>query len=260
MIAGKKSLGQHFLKDENIAGKIIEEFTNENPCEVVLEVGPGTGVLTKYFLQQSSIKFFAVETDARMVTFLRGKYPSLMHSLIYHDFLTFDLKSLNVKSLSIVGNFPYNISTQILFRVFENKEMIPFVVGMFQKEVAKRIASVHGNKEYGILSVLLQAHYEVEYLFEVPPACFVPPPKVKSAVIRLKRKKILTEIADENFFLRLVKAGFNQRRKTLRNSLNKIVNDEKLLKAEIYNKRAEQLSVMDWIELSNHLHNISRLI
>jgi len=255
MIAGKKSLGQHFLKDENIAKKIIAAFTSENPCEVILEIGPGTGVLTKYFLQQPSIKFFAVETDARMVAFLRGKYPSLMHSLIYHDFLTFDLKSLNVQTLSIVGNFPYNISSQILFRVFENKEMVPFVVGMFQKEVAKRIASNHGNKEYGILSVLLQAHYEVEYLFEVPSTCFAPPPKVKSAVIRLKRKKILPEIEKETFFLQLVKAGFNQRRKTLRNSLNKMVNDEKLLKADIFHKRAEQLSVTDWIELSNHLHN-----
>jgi 16S rRNA (adenine1518-N6/adenine1519-N6)-dimethyltransferase len=255
MIAGKKSLGQHFLKDENIAKKIIEAFASENPCEAVLEIGPGTGVLTKYFLQQSSIKFFAVETDARMVAFLRGKYPSLMHSLIYHDFLTFDLKSLNVQTLSIAGNFPYNISSQILFRVLENKEMIPFVVGMFQKEVAKRITANHGNKEYGILSVLLQAHYEAEYLFEVPSSCFVPPPKVKSAVIRLKRKKIIAEIASESFFLQLVKTGFNQRRKTLRNSLSKIVNDEKLLKADIFNKRAEQLSVMDWIELSNHLHS-----
>ena len=255
MIEGKKSLGQHFLKDENIAKKIVEAFMSENPCEIVLEIGPGTGVLTKYFLQQPSIKFFAVETDSRMVAFLRGEYSSLMHSLIYHDFLTFDLKSLNVEDLSIVGNFPYNISSQILFRVFENKEMIPFVVGMFQQEVARRIASNHGNKEYGILSVLLQAYYDVEYLFEVPAACFVPPPKVKSAVIRLKRKKIQPEIENEAFFLQLVKAGFNQRRKTLRNSLSKMVNDEELLKADIFNKRAEQLSVLEWIELSNHLHH-----
>lgn len=255
IIEAKKSLGQHFLKDENIAEKIIEAFMSENPCETVLEIGPGTGVLTKYFLQQSSIKFFAVETDARMVAFLRREYPSLMHSLIYHDFLTFDLKSLNVQTLSIAGNFPYNISSQILFKVFENKEMVPFVTGMFQKEVAKRIASDHGNKEYGILSVLLQAHYEVEYLFEVPSTCFDPPPRVKSAVLRLKRKKILPEIENEAFFLQLVKAGFNQRRKTLRNSLSRIVNDEKLLRDDIFNKRAEQLSVKDWVELSNHLHN-----
>ncbi|HYV90264.1 MAG TPA: 16S rRNA (adenine(1518)-N(6)/adenine(1519)-N(6))-dimethyltransferase RsmA [Chitinophagales bacterium] len=252
-IEAKKSLGQHFLKDENIARKIADDFLTENNCEVVLEIGPGTGVLTKYFLQEPSIKFFAIETDARMVVLLRTQFPAIMHSLIYHDFLTFDLKSLNVPEFSIVGNFPYNISSQILFRVFENKEMIPFVMGMFQKEVAQRIAAKHGNKAYGILSVLMQAFYNVEFLFEVGAQSFVPPPKVKSAVISLKRKKISPHIEDENFLTALVKAGFNQRRKTLRNSLIKMVSDKNFLKEEIFAKRAEQLSVEEWIELANRL-------
>ena len=252
-IEAKKSLGQHFLKDENIARKIAGDFLAENEREVVLEIGPGKAVLTKYFLQERSVKFFAIETDPRMVVLLRTQFPSIMHSLIYHDFLTFDLKSLNVPEFSIVGNFPYNISSQILFRVFENKEMIPFVMGMFQKEVAQRIAAKHGNKAYGILSVLIQSFYRVEFLFEVGAQNFVPPPKVKSAVISLKRKKIFPHVEDENFFTALVKAGFNQRRKTLRNSLNKIITGKNFLKEEIFGKRAEQLSVEEWIELANRI-------
>jgi 16S rRNA (adenine1518-N6/adenine1519-N6)-dimethyltransferase len=158
-----------------------------------------------------------------------------------------------VAELSIVGNFPYNISSQILFRVIESKQMIPFVMGMFQKEVAQRIAAQHGNKTYGILSVLIQAFYNVEFLFEVGAQNFVPPPKVKSAVISLKRKEIPPQIADEHFFFALVKAGFNQRRKTMRNSLSKMISDQKFLKEEIFGKRAEQLAVEDWIELANRL-------
>lgn len=253
MVQAKKSLGQHFLKDENVARKIVNDFLDHAPAGVVVEVGPGTGVLTKYLLQRPEIRFFAVEADVRMVTLLRQKFPMLMQALYYHDFLTFDFGVLNTPSFSIIGNFPYNISSQILFRVYENQQMIPCVVGMFQKEVAQRIAAKEGSKTYGILSVLMQAFYEVHYLFEVQPPCFDPPPKVKSAVIRLQRKPEYPPLENRLFFTELVKAGFNQRRKMLGNSLGGLAPDDRLFK-DVSNKRAEQLSVHEWMELSNRLY------
>jgi 16S rRNA (adenine1518-N6/adenine1519-N6)-dimethyltransferase len=253
MIQAKKSLGQHFLHDQNIARKIAETFLAENTSDVILEVGPGTGALTKYLLKGKSLTYFAIETDERMIEHLHQQFPQLKSNLIHDDFLEFDFSVINANSISIIGNFPYNISSQILFRIFENKEKIPFAVGMFQKEVAQRIASKHGNKEYGILSVLLQAFYEVKYLFEVNEQSFSPPPKVKSAVIQLHRKENPPVLKKESFFRALVKAGFNQRRKTLRNSLSGVVDRRKIGDDEIFSKRAEQLSVEQWINLANQL-------
>ena len=253
MIPAKKSLGQHFLHDENIARKIAETFLTLNTADTILEIGPGTGSLTKYLLKEKSLNYFAVETDERMIEHLHHEFPQLKSNLIHEDFLEFDFMSINVNSVSIIGNFPYNISSQILFRVFENKEKIPFAMGMFQKEVAQRIASKHGNKEYGILSVLLQAYYEVNYLFEVHEQSFSPPPKVKSAVIQLQRKKDPPYLKNESFFRALVKAGFNQRRKTLRNSLSGVIDRRRIGEEKIFSMRAEQLSVNEWIDLANQL-------
>jgi len=253
MIPAKKSLGQHFLRDENIARKIVNAFLAASNCETILEVGPGTGALTKFLLEQPSFKYFAVETDERMVTHLMAEFPILKEKLFHDDFLEFDFSKLKTNSISIIGNFPYNISSQILFRVFEHKEMIPMVTGMFQKEVALRIAAKHGNKDYGILSVLLQAFYDVKYLFEVNEKSFSPPPKVKSAVIQLMRKKNPAHLKSELFFRELIKAAFNQRRKMLRNSLNKFLTEDSVSQEKIFNKRAEQLSVDEWIDLANDL-------
>ncbi|MEO5675888.1 MAG: 16S rRNA (adenine(1518)-N(6)/adenine(1519)-N(6))-dimethyltransferase RsmA [Chitinophagales bacterium] len=253
-VHAKKSLGQHFLKDPEIAKRIADEFMAQNTTPVFLEIGPGTGMLTKYFINQQKAKFYAIEADNRMIAVLREEFPAHQHSFIYHDFLDFDLNSLNATEIAIVGNFPYNISSQILFRTLKHKNMIPFLMGMFQKEVAQRIAAGHGNKQYGILSILIQVYYEVKLIFDVGPESFYPAPKVQSAVIILKRKKIFPVIADEQLFIQLVKAGFNQRRKTLRNSLGKILNSG-ILKDPVFSKRAEQLSVEDWIALANEPGN-----
>ncbi|MCY7411315.1 MAG: 16S rRNA (adenine(1518)-N(6)/adenine(1519)-N(6))-dimethyltransferase RsmA, partial [Chitinophagales bacterium] len=219
MLRAKKSLGQHFLKDENIAKKIVEEFLKKANAAAILEIGPGMGMLTKYLLKQEGKTFYAVDTDSRMINFVKEKFSFPEGNIFHDDFLKFDLAALKEESIAVIGNFPYNISTQILFKILENKNRIPMMVGMFQKEVAQRIASGEGNKNYGILSVLLQAFYKVEYLFEVGEKCFAPPPKVKSAVIRIVRLESPEKVEDEKFFFALVKSGFNQRRKTLRNSL-----------------------------------------
>lgn len=259
MIQAKKSLGQHFLTDENVAQNILSAFLKGNPCNYFLEIGPGMGVLTKYLIKLKGKLLFVVETDSRMIEYLNNNLPMQFGSTFHDDFLKFDFNKLPQESLAVIGNFPYNISSQILFRVLENKKMIPLMVGMFQKEVAVRIASSEGNKNYGILSVLIQAFYKVELLFEVNPGCFTPPPKVQSSVIRLTRLESPEKIADEKFFFTLVKAGFNQRRKMLRNSLSGIINEDKLLSNEIYNKRAEALSVSEWIKLSNNLFQAKQL-
>ncbi|MFI5134294.1 MAG: 16S rRNA (adenine(1518)-N(6)/adenine(1519)-N(6))-dimethyltransferase RsmA [Chitinophagales bacterium] len=253
MIRAKKSLGQHFLRDENIARKIVEAFLAANNCETILEVGPGTGALTKFLLRENASNYFAVEADERMIAYLVAEFPEVKPHLFHEDFLQFDFGKLKTNSLCVIGNFPYNISSQILFRVFENKEMVPMVTGMFQKEVAQRIASKHGNKDYGILSVLLQAFYHVKYLFEVNANSFSPPPNVKSAVIQLIRKKNPPHLKSELFFRELVKAAFNQRRKMMRNSLSKFLTESSMPEENIWNKRAEQLSVEEWIELANDL-------
>lgn len=245
----KKSLGQHFLKDEQMCRKIVQALPVV-PGQQVLEVGPGAGAITKYLLELPDIHFRAVELDTEKVQYLEQTYPAIRGKIIHQSFL--DMPVPFEGPFSVIGNFPYNISTQIMFRVLEWKEQVPQVVGMFQKEVAQRIAAGHGNKDYGILSVLIQAWYKVEYLFEVHEQCFMPPPKVKSAVIRLTRLEQPFDIASERKFFTLVKTAFNQRRKQLRNPLKGLF-DKTHLQDSIFSKRAEQLSVADFAALSHKM-------
>lgn len=245
----KKSLGQHFLKDENIARKIVDAISGL-PQKKVLEIGPGTGVLTNLLVKKDDIDFYAIEIDPEAYEFLSATYPSMSDRLIFKNFLKINLQDLFSDPITIIGNFPYNISSQIFFKVLENKDLVKDVVCMIQKEVADRITSSHGNKTYGILSVLLQAYYDIDYLFTVGPKVFNPPPKVNSAVIHIKRNHREELDCNEELFFRVVKLGFNQRRKTLRNSLKSILlnlptNDD------IFSKRPEQLSVEDFIYLTN---------
>ena len=242
----KKSLGQHFLNDENICRKIVAAI-QQHPHQKLLEVGPGGGALTKHLLTIPSIDFKAVELDSEKVEYLLATYNELKGKLIHQNFL--DMEEPFEGKFSVTGNFPYNISSQILFKVLEWKEDVEQVVGMFQKEVAQRVAAGAGNKIYGVISVLVQAFFKVEYLFEVSEKCFTPPPKVKSAVIRLLPLEKKIEMKNEVSFSRLVKAAFNQRRKTLRNAVKSLF-DEEFLKDEIFNKSAEQLSVKQFGELS----------
>lgn len=245
----KKSLGQHFLKDENIARKIVDAIS-DLPQKKVLEIGPGTGVLTSLLVKNDDIDFYAIEVDQEAYDFLSATYPSMSDRLLFKNFLKIDLQDLFSDPLTIIGNFPYNISSQIFFKVLENKHLVKDVVCMIQKEVADRIKASHGNKTYGILSVLLQAYYDIDYLFTVGPKVFNPPPKVNSAVIHLKRNQREKLDCNEDLFFRVVKLGFNQRRKTLRNSLKSILlnlpTDD-----DIFSKRPEQLSVEDFIYLTN---------
>lgn len=245
----KKYLGQHFLKDESIAQKIADSLT-EKGYHNVLEIGPGMGVLTKYLLKKD-FSTYVIEIDKESVEYLKTHYLNLSKNIISEDFLKMDLAGyFENAQVAIIGNFPYNISTQIVFKALENKEKIPEFCGMFQKEVAQRIAEKEGSKSYGILSVLTQAYYDVDYLFTVPPTVFNPPPKVDSGVIRLIRKENYTLPVDEKLFVKVVKTAFNQRRKTLRNSLKSFNLSENLKKNHIFAKRPEQLSVQDFIELT----------
>lgn len=235
----KKSLGQHFLKDEQICLRIVEVLHRE-PLDNLVEVGPGGGALTKYLLQIPNIHFKAIEVDDEKVQYLRKIFPAIEGKLIHQDFLKMSLPF--DESFSVVGNFPYNISSQILFKILEWKTYVPRVIGMFQREVAQRVVATHGNKSYGILSVLVQAFYDVEYLFDVSPNCFNPPPKVMSGVIALKRKTTVPDMRSEKHFFNLVKIAFNQRRKMLRNTLKPLLSEQEL-QDPIFTKRAEQLSV-----------------
>jgi 16S rRNA (adenine1518-N6/adenine1519-N6)-dimethyltransferase len=248
-VKAKKHLGQHFLKDENIAKKIADTLSLEG-YNAVLEIGPGMGVLTKYLLNKD-ITTYVIEIDSESVTYLQANYLNLAPRIIEKDFLKYDLKEVfNDSQFAIIGNFPYNISTQIVFKVLEIREQIPEFSGMFQKEVAQRICEKEGSKAYGILSVLVQAFYKAEYLFTVPPSVFNPPPKVDSGVLRLTRKEKAHLPCDENLFFKVVKTSFQQRRKTLRNSL-KIFNLSDNLKSNvIFDKRPEQLGVNSFIELT----------
>ncbi len=242
----KKSLGQHFLKDDNISRNIVSALT-KHPFKNLLEIGPGGGALTKFLLQLNNINFKAIEFDAEKVEYLLHTYPSLKGRLIHEDFLKASMPFED--DFAVVGNFPYNISSQILFKILEWKEHVPLVAGMFQKEVAQRIASKPNTKVYGILSVLIQAFYNVEYLFDVPPAAFNPPPKVMSGVIELTLKKEpLNASSIEKFFL-LVKTAFNQRRKKMRNAVRNLFNED-ILQAGIFDKRAEQLSIEEFAALT----------
>lgn len=240
----KKSLGQHFLTNEDIAARIVESISTSP--KNVLEIGPGMGVLTKYLLQKKYEQFTVVELDGESVEFLKSHYPDLSGNIIAQDFLKLDLNSLFKDQLVIIGNFPYNISSQILFKILDSKDLVNETVGMFQKEVAERVASQPGNKQYGILSVLLQAFYDIEYLFTVDENQFLPPPKVKSAVIRLVRNPQKRLSCSESLFKQVVKAGFNQRRKTLRNSLSQFEFQPDFRQNEIFAKRPEQLTVQDF--------------
>jgi 16S rRNA (adenine1518-N6/adenine1519-N6)-dimethyltransferase len=249
MVRPKKHLGQHFLHDENIARKI----TGCLPGNVhrLVEVGPGTGVLTKYFLDDPRLDARFYEIDDESVEYLLKTFPSITGKLFHEDFLRADL-SVIPAPFTVIGNFPYNISSQILFKVLDYRDRVPCLIGMFQKEVAERISSPPGSKRYGILSVLLKAYYDIEYLFTVSESCFYPQPKVKSAVIRLTRNESDKPDCDEEMFFALVKAAFNQRRKTLRNALGAFSFKSLLKSDEIFGKRAEQLSVDDFIFLAKN--------
>jgi 16S rRNA (adenine1518-N6/adenine1519-N6)-dimethyltransferase len=242
----KKSLGQHFLKDENVCKRIVEELQKDT-FDRLLEVGPGGGALTKYLLKIPGIDFKAVELDAEKVAFLEKTFPAIKDKIIHESFL--DINAPFNEEFTVVGNFPYNISTQILFKILDWKQQVPVAVGMFQKEVAERIASKEGSKVYGVLSVLIQVFYRVNYLFDVDPSCFNPPPKVMSAVIRLVRRDDVPAMKSEKAFFNLVKTAFNQRRKTLRNAVKSLFTADEL-KDELFNKRAEVLSVEDFAALT----------
>ncbi|MBC6490897.1 16S rRNA (adenine(1518)-N(6)/adenine(1519)-N(6))-dimethyltransferase RsmA [Flavihumibacter stibioxidans] len=242
----KKSLGQHFLRDENICRKIVSAL-QEYPFDRLLEVGPGGGALTKYLLELEGIDFKAVELDMEKVEYLERTYPSIKGKLIHRSFLEIDPPF--DQPFTVVGNFPYNISTQILFKVLDWGEQVEAVIGMFQKEVAQRVAAASGNKVYGVMSVLVQAFYRVEYLFDVPPGCFNPPPKVMSGVIRLLPRKDIPVMRSRKAFTLLVKTAFNQRRKTLRNAVRGLFPPE-ILADEFFNQRAEQLTVEQFAELT----------
>jgi 16S rRNA (adenine1518-N6/adenine1519-N6)-dimethyltransferase len=241
----KKSLGQHFLHDENVCRKIVEHVTH-TPDIRVLEVGPGGGALTKYLLQWEDAEYKAIEIDQEKVVYLKKTYPQLQDKIIMQDILQADAPF--DKDFTVVGNFPYNISSPILFKVLEWEPQVNEVIGMFQKEVALRVASGPGSKVYGILSVLMQAFYKVTYLFDVNENCFTPPPKVMSGVLRFANLHNPFEINDKRRFINIVKAGFNQRRKTLRNALKSTLPAE-ALSDPLMDKRAEQLSVADFVGL-----------
>ncbi len=253
----KKKLGQHFLRDENIARKIANSIRLNPSGTQILEIGPGTGILTEALLALNSSNVRVIEIDPESVVYLRKNFSALDGRILEGDFLSWDISKIFSGKFIIAGNFPYNISSQILFRVLEEKDRVEQVVGMFQKEVAKRIASPPGNKEYGILSVLLRAYYSIEYLFSVNENVFLPPPKVKSAVIRLLRNQVSRLSCDEKLFKTVVKTAFNQRRKTLRNALRKLMDENKVEVSRVpfLEKRAEQLSPDDFIQLTSAIES-----
>ena len=251
LVKAKKHLGQHFLTDKNIAEKIVNSLHSTDKYDQVLEVGPGMGVLSDFLLRKTELEIFMIDIDTESFQYLDKKYPNLGERLINADFLQLNFKEIFPGNLAVIGNFPYNISSQILFKVLENRDQVIEVVGMFQKEVAQRCAEKPGSKEYGILSVFLQAYYKVDYLFSVKPGVFNPPPKVNSAVIRLTRNEVSKLDCDEKLFWQVVKAGFNQRRKTLRNALSSIFNKESMGDDPMLDLRAERLSVDDFVKLTN---------
>ncbi len=257
IVKAKKHLGQHFLKDEIIAKKIADSLIATNTYNEVLEIGPGMGVLTKYLLDNENFTTSVIEIDRESVAYLKNNFKDLEHRIFEKNFLKTDLQEIYPKKqFAIIGNFPYNISTQIVFKTIENKAFIPEFSGMFQKEVAERIAEKSGSKKYGILSVLAQAFYDVEYLFTVPPTVFNPPPKVDSGVIRLTRKKDFTLPVDEKLFFSVVKTSFNQRRKMLRKSLKSFHLSDELKQSDFFTKRPEQLSVKEFIRLTQLIANL----
>ncbi len=251
-VRAKKHLGQHFLTDKKIAERIVAGLAESSELKNVIEVGPGMGVLTDFLILNPNIYLKVVDIDIESIAFLENKYPSLMGKIISGDFLKLPLDtlfSINEK-LSIIGNFPYNISSQILFHALDYADVVTEIVGMFQKEVAERICSKPGTKEYGILSVMMQAYYNVDYMFTVAPGVFNPPPKVKSGVIKAQRRTDdVFQGVDETVFKSIVKMAFNQRRKTLRNALRSMLNPS-IINEPVFDLRAERLSVDDFVQLS----------
>jgi 16S rRNA (adenine1518-N6/adenine1519-N6)-dimethyltransferase len=244
----KKALGQHFLTDKNISRKIVNCLSWRDYSKL-LEIGPGTGILSEFLLlfPEKQLKF--IEIDKSSVEFLKSRFPEIQNKIMNEDIMRVDFQELFDQPFAIIGNFPYNLSSQIFFKILDSRDRVREVVCMIQREVANRIASPPGSKEYGILSVLLQAYYKIEYLFTVPPQVFFPPPKVHSAVIRMQRNNNLSLHCDELLFVRIVKMAFNQRRKTLRNSLKEILSGSET-KDNIFQKRPEQLSVEEFIKLT----------
>lgn len=242
----KKSLGQHFLKDENICRKIVGAL-EKHPFTQLVEIGPGGGALTKYLLEINGINFKAVELDDEKIEFLKNIFPQIGDKIIHKSIL--DIDKPFEGNFTVIGNFPYNISSQILFKILEWKENVDCLIGMFQKEMAQRVASKEGNKVYGVISVLVQAFFDVEYLFDVNPKSFQPPPKVMSGVIRLMPRKDVPAMRSEKEFFLLVKTSFNQRRKMLRNAARGLF-DATILEDELFNKRAEQLSIKQFADLT----------
>ena len=255
----KKRLGQHFLKDLSIAQRIAELLTGHGTYKQVLEIGPGTGVLTQFLLEDPRFETYVIEIDRESVDYLKLNFPALDGRILAADFLNIRPDLLPTKqpsstgSFAVIGNFPYNISSPILFKVLEMRDRVPEVVGMFQREVAQRIASGPGSKEYGILSVFMQAWYDVRYEFTVEPGVFLPPPKVHSGVLSCRRNDKTDLGCDERKFTQVVKHGFGQRRKTLRNALKPLSPPEAALDSPFMDKRAEQLSGAEFIELTNQL-------
>ena len=250
----KKHLGQHFLADPNIARRIVGALRRPDGVHEVLEIGPGTGVLTQFLLQDPAFTTSVVEIDRESVVYLEATYPALAPRIFATDFLRQDIGALFPgQPLAIIGNFPYNISSQIFFQVLAHRQQVREVVGMIQKEVAERLAEPPGSKTYGILSVLLQAFYDIEYLFTVPPHVFIPPPKVESAVVRLTRNQTEKLDCDEKLFFRVVKQAFSTRRKTLRNALRPLGLSAEAMSGEIFDQRAEQLGVAEFVGLTKLL-------
>ncbi len=252
-VRAKKHLGQHFLTDKHTAAKIVGALQPELGFDTVLEVGPGMGILSDFLLANNRYETWLIDVDGESVHFLQQRYPLIDNRLIHGDFLALNFTEHFHGKLAIIGNFPYNISSQIVFKVLEAREHVIQVVGMFQKEVAERCVASPGGKEYGILSVFIQAYYNVEYLFTVKAGAFNPPPKVLSGVIRFTRNASQKLDCDESLFTRVVKAAFNQRRKTLRNALSVIIPKDKMGINPLYEQRAERLTVADFVALTNEI-------
>jgi len=246
----KKHLGQHFLTDQQIARNIVDLLQLPRETKDVLEIGPGMGVLTQYLIQLKNLNLTVIDIDAESIVYLKENFPVLRGKTIEADFLKTDIGGIFPGYVSVIGNFPYNISSQIFFKVLDHRHQVTEVVGMLQKEVAERLAAPPGSKVYGILSVLLQAYYTIEYKFTVPPHVFEPPPKVQSAVIRLERNETVELNCNEKKFTEVVKLSFGTRRKTLRNCLRPYKLPEAITQMDIFEKRAEQLSVADFVELT----------
>ena len=250
----KKALGQHFLKNPEICARIAEAITLHGDYKTVLEIGPGMGALTQYLLARPEFETHVVEIDRESVDYLNVHFGALRGRIHEADFLRMPLEKLFAEPFAVVGNFPYNISSQIVFKVLDHMDQVPDLVGMFQREVAQRFASGPGNKDYGIISVLAQAYYDIEYLFTVNEDEFIPPPKVKSGVIRMRRKFGVELGCDERLFKQVVKTAFNQRRKTLRNSLKSLTQGKVDTSSSLWDKRPEQLGVQEFVALTTIVH------